>query len=576
METQIITALLLSTLSCSGNAIRAQQHYEAGIFFEKMPEVNIITHYWATTTETSLQRVYQLTEQLEQRTKQYRHICTKMTPRCLTSLSTDWGQLDYSAQAYWDEVYYLLRPIESTYSPIHTTIYASGGKIYRDRLISKMTNTNSSINLMASELEEGLKEIRIGFFALINETSPTPEGEETLINLLNKYAATRARVFESLLRTIKDAKRGFLHADTFEKLSLHQQIQTILDSGMRLPNARKDTGLESLTRIGTVQLSSNGTTLTVTLRVPLTDDSAEGRLFRMHRHPIAQSLANNETMLASIQPSGEYMFLLNYNRSYVIWSEQEVQQSCKLLETVYLCHAPTHHYFCNQYMPCELQIMRYKPRMNYKRCDVQVTQATNDFIKPLSRPGQWLYSTASHITGNVTCPGTPTKEETYRSSGIIILGPECRFTSPNLVLVNDKYTNSSALHYRLIFKLNVTRMFPKLFKHNSEAPTGVNLNTIVRSNCTYPGLEENHLLWRILGVGNLLIGLSVLAYLIAKTYMSQSPISDNSSTYAPMTENIELMTPHSQELRIRFNTTSMLNPEPHYARPSALPRPVEG
>ena len=314
----------------------------------------------------------------------------------------------------------------------------------RQLVLIKANDTHKLSNLLANQtqiIDTKFLSIENDFQKLSQTLNKLQQNEEKLfhnqiIESASEILAQDILQFEidtnEFTDTILFATQGIIHP---RLMSLNQLSETARMVKSMLPDTEfppiyGQNSFENLVKISSLSIYFIDNWLTYILQIPLLDQE-KFTLYKATPFPILQNFTNSN-IVAYIWPKDEYFAINNDNTSYLSM-QQDILESCKILNTTYICTNTQPIKIINEQTMCEIRIaanyFQYKDQ-----CNIKLQNIKDTYWYRLHKSNKWIFSTTKEEFLFVSCKSN-THTLFIKNTGILTLIPGCSARTSTVRLI---------------------------------------------------------------------------------------------------------------------------------------------
>lgn len=402
------------------------------------------------------------------------------------------------------------------------------------------------------------------------QNTTTPVEEEQLVkiiewkNSLIIVVETYLKNLRILVDSIHMSKQGLAHPDFLGFFKLKDIRKEIAEQTQYITTPISDAYFPKIIKSIRIFPTFHDGKLIISMHLPIAE-TRRYALYRLHAYP-TEPIANlKPTAYAYVQPSSSHLLLSNHDNKYAMISEENLRD-CNSYEDYQMC--PLEYPLYDRFTApnCEILIINETNPAVWDICDIRIEITRHGFWKPLTYSGEWLFSLSHPETLNVNC-GEDTQVILLSGQGILSMRPDCHAhngqvtingTRGNKRKVGRKLQPEITLKISILTQDNLSPLRPEpeliseinqqiIGRHLSLAKLKIKISEIKNSKSHKDQQDQYinsfmlniHLLY-VAAIGNTLIILGILIYLIIKTKKTLTPRDDTNNSRSTEVKNVEI------------------------------------
>ena len=281
-------------------------------------------------------------------------------------------------------------------------------------------------------------------------------------------------------------KGGIIDPSVLSSAGLVKLLQTAmqqLPNGLTFPIPPAAENAHVIEQLSSIIAYYDRRTLITVIKVPLITTQVYSV---MEVTPVPMHVRDNTYALLAIHSST--MIIDTDNDQYINTDAQELQK-CKKFLNQYYCEQPMVEHKLTSTLACEVNLW-LKPADKYPaNCETKYINANKTLWISTTQPATWIYATHEPDALTIHCDGSKTFRTTITQSGIITLKKNCKISSKDVIVRNQKilheqdFVIKTAPLYNLTANTNITEL-----SNNAKPLTQVQLDRIIKDPAEFSQL----------------------------------------------------------------------------------------
>lgn len=480
--------------------------YNTGLYYEKLQRLRLYRTQWKLVTSLELASYLREEPEIAKHTKQAENLCTQrgLTPCPTEEYLPSMMQKLEDSQKYYDMLNAMLQEhrrdhrgrnrkirnaplsfIGTISKVLFGTLTEEDEQRYHEAFDTLYAEKSTLAEIMSNQthiIRSEFNDIHLRIQNLTAQTRTLSQKSDVIAGSLQETqkAVRRARI-ESLIRTwmqtldsavekyrshliimvdaILFARQGLLHPAILSPRQLLSAAQKIKNTTTyEFPLTPSELLSQQTNGITELQIAYSQGRILFQLTVPLLDAETFD-VFKTHPNPSTQKHGDNQLTIY-VRAISPFLAISTTKQRYVLPSTSYMQ-NCYRHHKQYICQASLPMFKMETRPICELELLKNPTLDTWRKCDVQVSAATDEIWEPLESGQTWLYYAKTERRVQFFCKGRSVGMDYIHDAGLIRLNPGCMATTDltQIQAINTISTVEEQL-YAPEMAINLTRLTP--------------------------------------------------------------------------------------------------------------------